>query len=321
MNVNKRLLKELNKLYVEQTQKPFLENDYLIQFNEEDMSQVHAIIKCPFDSVYRHKFVRLDLKIPDRYPYEPPQVTFVNYDGVRIHPNMYENGKCCATILNTWGNSELEKWTPSMGIETVLLTFHSFFDNNPYTYEPGGHDDPSYSVYVTFQSWTTCLIRYLQHETIDLFSQFIQNYLLANIDQVFTDLFHQNATYSIGYYNTRCFEIDNYYINYERIISTIQYYYNFISYADIVNEVSFDEFLQKDYKCNICFDTLDNNEYTTTKCNHVFHKSCLETHLMTVHKLCPMCRHDLSWIINPQTRRKIKVGGKTYLQLKDIGII
>jgi hypothetical protein len=71
------------------------------------MRIIHSIIKCPQDSVYRHKFIRLDLTIPSNYPYEPPQVSFVNYDGVRIHPNMYESGKCCSTILNTWGDSEL----------------------------------------------------------------------------------------------------------------------------------------------------------------------------------------------------------------------
>ena len=112
--MNKRLLKELIQLVNEQNSKPFLENDYLIYFDDSNISKISSIIKGPYDSLYRHKFIRLDFEIPDNYPHSPPKVTFVNHDGVRIHPNMYENGQCCATILNTWGSSIYEKWTSSI---------------------------------------------------------------------------------------------------------------------------------------------------------------------------------------------------------------
>ena len=190
MNVNRRFLKEVRQLYIQQSQRELLDNDYLISYNETNMNRLHAIIRGPNDSVYRHKFVRLDFKIPDNYPHSPPEVSFINYDGVRIHPNMYESGKCCATILNTWGDSKFEKWTSSMGIETILITFHSFLDNNPYMYEPGGRDDQSYTDYVLYQSWISCLIRYLQNERIELFSNFIHNYMLTNIDGIFNDLYN-----------------------------------------------------------------------------------------------------------------------------------
>ena len=126
MSANKRFLKEIQRLYLQQSQKELLKNDYLIVYDEANINKLYAIIKAPRDSVYKHKFIRLNFTIPDNYPHSPPEVTFVNYDGVRIHPNMYENGKCCATILNTWGDNIFEKWTSSMGIETILLTFHSF---------------------------------------------------------------------------------------------------------------------------------------------------------------------------------------------------
>ena len=73
---------------------------------------------------------------------------------------MYEDGKCCLTILNTWP-SEKEKWESTMGIETILLAFLSLLDHHPYIYEPGGRDDTSYSDYVLFQTFTSCLIRYI----------------------------------------------------------------------------------------------------------------------------------------------------------------
>ena len=369
MNANRRFLKEIRQLYVQQSQRELLDNDYLIHYNETDINRLHAIIRAPVDSVYRHKFVRLDFKIPDNYPHSPPEVTFVNYDGVRIHPNMYENGKCCATILNTWGDSKFEKWTSSMGIETILITFHSFLDNNPYMYEPGGRDDPSYTVYVLYQSWISCLIRYLQNERIELFNNFIHNYMLTNIDCIFSDLALLEEFYPNGYYETRCFEVERYSIDYSRLTTTLQNYYNYIDFSEnhTDEDVSFDDFINREYTCCICYDCDQTQShefiFSLQNCKHVFHKPCIKQHIETNTNICPMCRTELSdedflslttqepqqeesqqesqqeelqqelqqeepqqeyedeWMINPLTRRRIKIGGKTWLYLKNLGTI
>jgi ubiquitin-protein ligase len=341
--VNRRLLKEIKNLFVQQNQKPLLENDYIVVFDETNANTVHALVKAPYDSVYRHKFIRLDFAIPDNYPHSPPEVTFVNYEGVRIHPNMYENGKCCSTILNTWGDSKYEKWTSSMGIETVLLTFHSFLDNHPYTYEPGGRDDPSYTVYVQYQSWITCLLSYLRNETIESFVQYIHNYMLMNVDEIFTELVALRSMYPRSYYRTRCFEIDDYIIDYDAIISNLEMYYSYINYRDnvLANEdtaMDYEEFMSKDYVCNICYDTNNLDTVLTLSCTHKFHKECLKQHVDQNHCLCPMCRKELEdadkrtlddvpvvqmpeWIINPLTKRRVKVGSRTYLYLQSRGVI
>jgi len=343
--MNKRFRKEIQSLYIQQTQKPLLENDYLVYEDESDINLLHAIIKAPYDSVYRHTFVRLDFKIPDNYPHSPPKVTFVNHDNIRIHPNMYRDGKCCSTILNTWP-SENEKWTSSMGIETILLTFHSFLDNNPYTYEPGGRDDPSYTVYVRHQSWITLLIKYLQYEKIDSFKEYIYNYLLLNIDSIFTELSQLNEMYPRGYYNTKCFEIENYIIDYKMISEKLQDHYNYIYFTENNGDVEEDEeftfqmFLNKDFTCSICFDTNCTNEsedVITLECNHKFHKTCLKTHVEINNKICPMCRKNIEdeiteekiendliinqWIINPLTKRRVKIGSRTYKYLKENNVI
>jgi ubiquitin-protein ligase len=347
----KRLYKEVKQLIIQQNQKPLIENDYIIYYDDSDLRKIYALIKAPYDSVYRHKFIKLEIKIPDNYPHSPPEVYFVNHDSVRIHPNMYEDGKCCATILNTWGDDKFEKWTSSMGIETILLTFHSFLDNNPYTYEPGGRDEPSYTVYVLHQSWYTCLIRYLQYEKIDIFIQMIQNYMMLNIENIFQELNYLNLTYPCGLYHTRCFEVDNYNIDYERIMSMLQNMYCYIDYKEnYLNEnelpIEFNEFIDKDYKCNICFDTDEDDKYIVLKCNHTFHKKCLNFHVKTNVEICSMCRNELDddilkqlndnetdenniekrkiadgWIINPLTKRRVKIGSKTYNNLKDTGVI
>jgi ubiquitin-protein ligase len=342
--MNKRLLKELRSLILEQNKKPLLENDYLISFDEANMNNVYTIIKCPYDSVYRHKFVRLNFDIPDDYPHSPPKVTFVNYDGVRIHPNMYQDGKCCSTILNTWP-SDNEKWTSSMGIETILLTFHSFFDNNPYTYEPGGRDDPSYTEYALFQSWKTCLLRYIHdYSQPELFTTFIHNYLMVNIEYIFNDLAELMDEYPYGPRFTRCFEIDNYIINYDNVIYRLEQYYQYIDYRDNFalenEELDYTSFSKKEYKCNICFDTseYDDSQIISLSCKHTFHMKCIGFHMNNNGTICSLCRSDINiddlkqindnckvsfidWIINPETKRRVKVGSRTYQRLLDEGVI
>jgi ubiquitin-protein ligase len=346
--MNKRLVKEILELQKKQSSIPLLENDYLIYLDDTNINTVHAIIKAPNDSVYKHKFIRLDLEIPSNYPYSPPKVMFVNYDGVRIHPTMYENGQCCSTILNTWGDSKYEKWTPSMGIETILLMFHSFLDNNPYMHEPGGKDDPSYTVYVLYKSWYSCLLRYLQFENIDIFVDYIYSYLLKNIDNIFNDLNTLNDLYPYGSYYTRCFEIDNYYIDYVKIIYDLEYYYNlylenndFIE-LDIYNHNSNDNEnnenddsikRENDNNCNICFDTNETlKNIIKLNCSHKFHIECIKNNLTNNQDICPMCRKELTfadkliidsnnqWTLNPLTKRKIKINGKTYKYLIKNGI-
>ncbi|NBP00786.1 MAG: hypothetical protein EBU90_11765 [Proteobacteria bacterium] len=333
--VNKRFLREVRALINQQQSKEFLDNDYLVYLDDSDTTKVSAIIKPPTDSVYRHKFIRLDLTIPEDYPHSPPDVKFVNHDGIRIHPNMYENGKCCSTILNTWGDSPLEKWTSSMGIETVLITFHSFLDDNPYTYEPGGRDDPSYTVFVLYASWQTCLLRYLQYEKIDLFTQFIQNYMLANIDSIFADLSSASELYPKGTYRSRCFEIGEYTIDYLRLMHIVQNYYNYIDYTDTLavhdtDTLAFDDFMSQEYKCGICFDTENESTQVTLHCGHTFDKHCLLKHTRTNSALCSMCRSELTdldhkllvdpiWTINPLTKRRIKINGPTHRYLIDNG--
>lgn len=368
--MSRRLFKELQLLLKQQNSKPLLENDYIIHFDESDLTRVYALIKCPYDSVYRHKFIKLKFEIPEDYPHSPPAVNFVNHDSVRIHPNMYESGKCCATILNTWGDDKFEKWTSSMGLETILVMFHSFLDWNPYMHEPGGRDDPHYSVYVQHQTWISCLIRYLQYEKIPLFNTMIHNYLLLNLDTIIDDLYKLNEEYPRDYYNCRCFEIDDYEIDYMYIIYTLQNFYNYIEYRDKDNSsdefIMYDENEQFKWNCEICFDTSCEIKKQNFRlhCTHIFHKDCLKQHIDKNSGLCPMCRSELSdeeitqlteesqqnsmeiqqqqnsmeieqqqnsiqqnqqqqnnWMINPFTRRRIKIGGRTWQYLIDSGLL
>lgn len=270
--MNKRLVKELQTLIVQQNSKPLLENDYLIYFDDEDINIVYAIIKAPFDSVYRHKFIRLDLFIPKDYPFQPPTVTFVNFDGCRIHPTLYEDGRCCSTILNTWPSIEQdgvkkEAWSSSMGIETILLMFLSFLDYQPYSHEPGGKDDVTYAAYVLYQSWKTCLLRYLYTPQPALFYDFMNLYIVTNIETILTELEILTKYYTSCIYYTPCFYIGNYTIEYEKILDKIYVYY--LNYLDSKNEEDYERSDTIDNN-NERGDTIDNNNETNETNDNIF---------------------------------------------------
>ena len=55
---------------------------------------------------------------------------------------------------------------------------------------------------------------------------------MLNIDTIFQDLYLLKTEYPTGYYNCRCFEIDNYIIDYDKIIINLQNTYNYIDYIE-----------------------------------------------------------------------------------------
>jgi len=90
----------------------------------------------PYDGGYY--FFRLDF--PCDYPHAPPKVTFLTNGGdrVRMHPNLYRDGKTCLSMLNTWhGQSVGDRWTGCQTIASVLLTISSILTRDPLLHEPG----------------------------------------------------------------------------------------------------------------------------------------------------------------------------------------
>ena len=53
--------------------------------------------------------------------------------------------------------------------------------------------------------------------------------------------------------------------------------------------------IDKNYKCNICFDTIESNEddIINLTCKHSFHIKCLNTHMSTNGNICSLCRNQV----------------------------
>ena len=52
---------------------------------------------------------------------------------MRMHPNLYVQGKVCLSILGTYAGPS---WSANMTLETILLNLQSLLDENPLANEP-----------------------------------------------------------------------------------------------------------------------------------------------------------------------------------------
>ncbi|CAE8584009.1 unnamed protein product, partial [Polarella glacialis] len=92
-------------------------------------------------STYRGQNACHFRKVSPEYPMKPPEVRFVSTDGgtLRLHPQLYADGKVCLSILGTWHGPQ---WTASSNIRTVLLSIQSLLSEDPLRCEPGLENAP-----------------------------------------------------------------------------------------------------------------------------------------------------------------------------------
>eukprot|EP00854_Cymbomonas_tetramitiformis_P022892 gene22892-27673_t len=64
---------------------------------EGALNHLQAQIEGPEGTVYAKGIFKLDVRIPERYPFEPPKVRFLT---PVYHPNIDSGGRICLDILN-----------------------------------------------------------------------------------------------------------------------------------------------------------------------------------------------------------------------------
>lgn len=79
--------------------------------------------------MYLIGFLQAHMKFPSDYPYSPPSVKFLTK---MWHPNVYENGDVCISILHPptddpqSGEHPSERWNPTQNVRFVMI--HSSID-------------------------------------------------------------------------------------------------------------------------------------------------------------------------------------------------
>lgn len=94
------------------------------------------------DTLYEGYTLKIEIFFPTDYPLSPPRVFFVTK---MYHPNIYEDGKVCISILHTahtdphTDEPDTEQWTPVLSVRTILLSIWVML-NEPNTSSPANID-------------------------------------------------------------------------------------------------------------------------------------------------------------------------------------
>ena len=152
-NSIKRLLKDVADIM----KAPLVQNGIYYVHDEENMYKGTAMIIGPKDTPYENGYYFFKFQFPKAYPFRPPKLTYCTNDGTtRFNPNLYECGKVCVSILNTWKG---EQWTSCQTIRSSLLTLTMLLNNNPLTNEPGFN--PTHRSCIPYKR----MIQYMNYKT------------------------------------------------------------------------------------------------------------------------------------------------------------
>ena len=99
----------------------------IFEMSESNINEWTFVIFGPNDSVYKDGVYNGKLIIPKEYPHRPPEVKFISK---LFHPNVYDDGKLCMSILHEgediYGYEHIsERWNPSHSVNSILMSFTS----------------------------------------------------------------------------------------------------------------------------------------------------------------------------------------------------
>lgn len=115
---------------------------FTVQLVNDNLFEWEVAIFGPPNTLYQGGYFKSNIKFPIDYPYNPPSVRFTTK---MWHPNIYENGDVCISILHPPvddpTNTELpsEKWNPAQNVRTVMMSIISLL-NEPNTFSPANVD-------------------------------------------------------------------------------------------------------------------------------------------------------------------------------------
>ncbi|CDW54780.1 ubiquitin conjugating enzyme family protein [Trichuris trichiura] len=134
----KRIAREIASL---ENNLPLSESNSIFVCVEESRCDImKVLITGPDQTPYQNGCFEFDLFFPVGYPFTPPKMTFLTTNGgeLRFNPNLYQDGKVCLSILNTWEGRPEEKWNPYCSLLQLLVSIQALiFVKEPYFNEPG----------------------------------------------------------------------------------------------------------------------------------------------------------------------------------------
>jgi len=106
--------------------------------DESHLFEWRVYMEGPKDTPYEGGVFQLTMKFPSDFPMMPPELRFLSQFW---HPNVYENGLVCISILHPPGDHNVEisgelpgeRWMPTQNVNTILLSVQSLLDSPNYS--------------------------------------------------------------------------------------------------------------------------------------------------------------------------------------------
>ena len=99
----------------------------------DDLYNWDILIMGPDATLYEGGFFKAQLIFPTDFPNMPPTMKFISE---MWHPNVYEDGKVCISILHPPGEDAMnaqespdERWRPILGVEQILVSVISMLSD------------------------------------------------------------------------------------------------------------------------------------------------------------------------------------------------
>ena len=112
-----------------------------VRHHSDRLDMMKVLITGPSDTPYANGCFEFDIYFPPNYPETPMNVHLATTGRgkVRFNPNLYNCGKVCLSVLNTWHGRPEEQWNPkTSSLLQVLVSIQSLIlVSDPYFNEPG----------------------------------------------------------------------------------------------------------------------------------------------------------------------------------------
>ncbi|XP_055530487.1 baculoviral IAP repeat-containing protein 6 isoform X3 [Wyeomyia smithii] len=112
-----------------------------VRCDTDRLDIMKVLITGPADTPYANGCFEFDVYFPPDYPNSPMMINLetTGRNTVRFNPNLYNDGKVCLSVLNTWHGRPEEKWNAhTSSFLQVLVSIQSLIlVPEPYFNEPG----------------------------------------------------------------------------------------------------------------------------------------------------------------------------------------
>nr|CAH7748378.1 unnamed protein product [Callosobruchus chinensis] len=112
-----------------------------VRYDTSRLDVMKVLITGPAETPYANGCFELDVFFPADYPLSPMLINLetTGRHTVRFNPNLYNDGKVCLSVLNTWHGRPEEKWNAqTSSFLQVLVSIQSLIlVPEPYFNEPG----------------------------------------------------------------------------------------------------------------------------------------------------------------------------------------